>query len=87
VEPADADSGLREVAASAFSSWTSRLAESLALGGLSPAQAADLASLLINLLEGAHVLCRAAGSIAPFDSAARAMLALVPKSGAEVLAE
>ena len=80
VVSADQDSGLREVAASAFSSWTSQLAKSLAIGGLSPEQAADLANLLINLLEGAHVLCRAAGSIAPFDSAARAMLALVPKA-------
>ncbi len=37
-----------------------------------PSQASDLAVTLITLLEGAHVMCRAAGTIKPFDQAARA---------------
>jgi hypothetical protein len=38
--------------------------------------AADLAAMLIALLQGAHVTCRAAGTIQPFDQAARASTAL-----------
>jgi hypothetical protein len=32
--------------------------------------------MLIALLEGAHVMCRAAGTLEPFDRAARAAVAL-----------
>ena len=72
--PAGTDGGdgtLRQVAASAFASWTSELAGLLAAAGLPPAEAEDLATLLITLLEGAHIMCRAAGAIEPFDQAAR----------------
>ena len=72
--PAGAESGddsLRQVAASAFASWEEQLAQRLAAAGLAPAEAADLATLLITLLEGAHIMCRAAGTIEPFDQAAR----------------
>ena len=62
---------LRQVAASAFASWTSELAGLLAASGLPPAEAGDLATLLITVLEGAHIMCRAAGTIEPFDQAAR----------------
>ena len=44
-------------------------------------RAADLATLMIVTLEGAYILCRAAGSIAPFDSAAGALLSALPSSG------
>jgi hypothetical protein len=33
-------------------------------------QAAGLAATLVTLLEGAHVMCRAAGDLEPFDQAA-----------------
>jgi len=49
---------------------------------MTPDDAADLACLLINLLEGAHVLCRAAGSLEPFDRAGRAGRAAVILAGA-----
>ena len=71
------DDGLREVAATAFASWVSQLAERLTTAGLAPGEATDLAATLIALLGGAHVLCRAAGTIEPFDQAARAATALV----------
>ena len=71
-----ADDGLREVAATAFSAWTAKLADRLATAGLAPGAAADLAAMLIALLEGAHVMCRAAGTPEPFDRAARACIAL-----------
>jgi TetR/AcrR family transcriptional repressor of lmrAB and yxaGH operons len=67
---------LRQVAATAFSSWVDQLAERFTTAGLDPAEATDLAATLITLLEGAHVLCRAAGTIDPFDQAARTAIEL-----------
>jgi TetR/AcrR family transcriptional repressor of lmrAB and yxaGH operons len=73
----DADGAeLRAVAAAAFASWIDQLDERLGAAGLAPAEAADLAATLIALLQGAHVLCRAAGQLEPFDRAARTALAL-----------
>jgi TetR/AcrR family transcriptional repressor of lmrAB and yxaGH operons len=66
---------LRQVAATAFASWADQLAERLLTAGLAPGEAADLAAMLIALLEGAHVMCRAAGTLQPFDQAARAATA------------
>jgi TetR/AcrR family transcriptional regulator, lmrAB and yxaGH operons repressor len=77
---ADQDS-LRNVAAEAFTGWVGELTEKLAHAGMSSSQAADLATLMIVALEGAHILCRAAGSIAPFDRAAAALLSALPSSG------
>jgi TetR/AcrR family transcriptional regulator, lmrAB and yxaGH operons repressor len=67
---------LRQIAATAFESWIAQLAERLTTAGLSPAAASGLATTLITLLEGAHVLCRAAGTIEPFDQAARTAIDL-----------
>lgn len=70
---ADEDNdALRQVAANAFAAWADQLAERLSTAGLTPAEAADLAAMLIALLEGAHVMCRAAGTLESFDQAARA---------------
>jgi len=71
------DAALRQVASDAFHSWTGQLAQRLRLAGLAEGAATDLAVTLITLLEGAHVLCRAAGNIEPFDRAARVALTLV----------
>jgi AcrR family transcriptional regulator len=73
---AGADDRLRQVAATAFASWIGQLGERLASAGLPRTEAVDLAATLITLLEGAHVLCRAAGSLQPFDQAARMAIAL-----------
>jgi TetR/AcrR family transcriptional repressor of lmrAB and yxaGH operons len=67
---------LRLVAHTAFSSWASELTDKFHRAGMDPGDASDLAHLMIATLEGAHVLCRAAASIAPFDSAARALRAI-----------
>jgi TetR/AcrR family transcriptional repressor of lmrAB and yxaGH operons len=77
--PATADQGsLRDVAADAFTGWVGELTGKLTHAGMGPNQAADLATLMIVALEGAHVLCRAAGSVAPFDRAAAALLSTLP---------
>ncbi|WP_405486333.1 TetR family transcriptional regulator C-terminal domain-containing protein [Nocardia sp. NBC_00511] len=74
----DTDSGeLRTVAATAFDSWTETLADRLTAAGVGKDEAMDLATTLITLLQGAHVLCRAAGNIEPFDRMARAAAELV----------
>ncbi len=70
------DDALRQIAADAFGSWVGQLAERLTAAGLPSAEAADLATLLITLLEGAHVMCRAVGTVEPFDRAARMAIAL-----------
>ncbi|MHA3023196.1 TetR/AcrR family transcriptional regulator [Mycobacterium sp. BMJ-28] len=76
---------LRAVAAASFSSWVDQLAERLVSAGMNHDAASDLAQMLIAILEGAHVLCRAAGSIAPFDHAARALAGLLPKEALDTV--
>ena len=49
----------------------------VAAGLDTPSAAGNLATLLISLLEGAHILCRASGDIGPFDQTASAALELV----------
>jgi AcrR family transcriptional regulator len=71
------DVALRKVAAVAFGSWTRQLAERLTTAGMVPAEADDLATTLVTLLEGAQILCRAAGTLDPFDKASRTAATLV----------
>ncbi|WP_327000106.1 hypothetical protein OHA72_33880 [Dactylosporangium sp. NBC_01737] len=66
-----------EASAAAFASWVGALTDRLASAGLPDADAADLATTLITLLEGAHVLCRAAASVEPFDRVCRTATVLV----------
>ena len=72
--------GLRDVATDGFTGWADEVAAKLTQAGISSSQAADLATLMIATLEGAHVLCRAAGTISPFDRAATALLSGIPDS-------
>jgi AcrR family transcriptional regulator len=68
---------LRRIAAGAFDTWTDRLAERLVTAGLDDRQASDVATTLVTLLEGAHVLCRASGNLEPFDRVARTARSLL----------
>jgi hypothetical protein len=61
----------------AIGSWVSELAGRFAAAGLTRAEAHELASTLVTILEGAHVLARATGGIDRFDETARAVTALV----------
>jgi AcrR family transcriptional regulator len=71
------DQALRQASVAAFDSWVDVLADRLAATGLPPDDADDLATTLITLLEGAQVLCRAAGSIEPYDRMCRTATAMV----------
>ena len=62
---------LRRAASTAFDLWTDALAERLSTAGLPTPEATDLATTLLSMLEGAHVLCRAAGSLEPYERIAR----------------
>jgi hypothetical protein len=53
--------------------WQRTLAAHLKRAGAPARRAAGLATLLLTTLEGAHILCRAAGDIRPFDRAAAAL--------------
>lgn len=67
---------LRRIADDAFSTWTGELAERLAASGLPQHEARDIATTLITLLEGAQVLCRASGTLDPFERVVRTMASL-----------
>ena len=70
VEAAQVDADLTAVAHGALQSWVDALGQQLRRTGLGAADALALGTLLVTFLEGAHLLCRAAGSIAPFDRGA-----------------
>ena len=75
LEPGEQD--LRRIADCAFSAWAETLTERLTTSGLEADRARDLATTLIVLLEGAHVLCRASRNLEPFERAARTARSLV----------
>jgi len=64
---------LQMVSREVLDSWRTSLATHLRLAGTSRRRADQVATLLLATLEGAHVLCRAAGDIEPFDRAASAL--------------
>ncbi|ARU25485.1 MULTISPECIES: TetR/AcrR family transcriptional regulator [Ralstonia solanacearum species complex] len=67
-------------AAAVFSDWERKLVASLEAQGRDRASASGLATLIIASVEGAIVLCRAQRSIAPFDSVAEQLEALVSRA-------
>ena len=69
--------GPQQAAAVAIGSWVSEIAGRLAVAGLAGAEAAELASTLVTMLEGAHVLARATGGIECFDQTAHTLTTLV----------
>jgi TetR/AcrR family transcriptional regulator, lmrAB and yxaGH operons repressor len=69
--------GVHGAAAAAIGSWVSELTGRFTAAGLAQAEARELASTLVTLLEGAHVLARATGGVDRFDETARAVTALV----------
>ncbi|WP_375425284.1 TetR/AcrR family transcriptional regulator [uncultured Friedmanniella sp.] len=69
---------LLATAASAFDSWIDQLSGKFSNAGLSRDEARNAATLLITVLQGAHVLCRTAQTLEPFD---RAVAACLPTFG------
>ncbi|MFD4960143.1 TetR/AcrR family transcriptional regulator [Microbacterium sp. NPDC058389] len=61
---------LLDAAGGVFTAWQRRLAELFASGGMDAGTAAQQATALLAISEGAVVLCRAERSLAPLDHAA-----------------
>ncbi|MGB8403682.1 MAG: TetR/AcrR family transcriptional regulator [Mycobacterium sp.] len=66
-----------ERAGAAFTRWLGQLESLLQADGASPEQAADLAMLATTAIEGAILVARTTGSIAPLDLVHRQLRALV----------
>jgi AcrR family transcriptional regulator len=77
ITDAAGDDALRQAAARAFTRWQESLATALRRGGLGKKRAERVALLTISALEGAIVVARAQRDVAPLDSVAREMEALV----------
>lgn len=67
VESGQVDPELTRAVGAALRSWVEELEHQLRRSGAPPHVAATLSVLMVAFLEGAHVLCRAAGSVEPFD--------------------
>lgn len=81
VDASSAEGPLAEVARDSFRSWTSLLTRQLVAVGLTRRGARSLSMTTLALVEGGLILCRAEGSVAPFDLIARQLesLACDPK--------
>ena len=73
VESGQSDVALTQAVDAAFASWVLELESQLLSAGAEKRAARSVAVLLITFLEGTQILCRAAGSVRPFDDAAAAL--------------
>lgn len=75
VEAAQGDPELTAVVNEALQSWVAEMHRQLLAAGAEPQAAAAMSFLMVTFLEGAHVLCRAAGNLGPFDQGSSAVTA------------
>lgn len=76
VTVAAADDDLLDHAGTIFRTWTERLTELCAAGGINPESARRLAVTVIAATEGAVALCRAERSREPFEDVSATLLSL-----------
>jgi AcrR family transcriptional regulator len=69
--------GLGQQAARVFAAWERTLAETLVAAGMPLPKAGGAATLVLAALEGALILCRARGEIAPLDAVGLGLEAFV----------
>jgi len=62
----------------AFRSWSEQLAEQLVAAGVPAARARAIALTTLAGMEGALILCRAEGGVAPLDAVAEELMRLLP---------
>jgi AcrR family transcriptional regulator len=72
------DTELMPVVRAAFRSWAGLLAEQLQAAGMPSEPAGALALTTLAAMEGALILCRAEGSVAPLDTVAGELVRLLP---------
>ncbi len=75
VEAAQIDPELTAVVSDALRSWVAQMERQLLETDADPEAAASMAVLMVTFLEGSHVLCRAAGTLEPFDQGSVGMVA------------
>ncbi|MBN6054920.1 TetR/AcrR family transcriptional regulator [Nonomuraea sp. RK-328] len=75
--PGDGDPEAITAAAEVFAAWESLLSASLREHGVSPRQAAGLATLVVASVEGTVAMCRAKRDIGPLDDVAARLDALL----------
>jgi TetR/AcrR family transcriptional repressor of lmrAB and yxaGH operons len=73
----DGEQGLLAVVRSTFRAWVALLEQQLVDVGLPPLRAASVAVTTLAGMEGALILCRAEGGVAPLDAVAGELLRLV----------
>jgi TetR/AcrR family transcriptional repressor of lmrAB and yxaGH operons len=71
---------LRQACASAFESWIAPTAALLETGGVEPAQARTLATVVVSTIEGAVIVSRATRSTQPLHAAADVVADLIDRS-------
>lgn len=72
------DEVLIDVVRGTFRSWITLLAEQLAATGIAPERARSIAMVTLAGMEGALILCRAEGDVAPLDAVAGELMQLLP---------
>lgn len=77
--PAD-DATVMRAVSETFRSWSDLLAEQLAAAGVPAARARTIALATLAGMEGALILCRAEGSVAPLDAVADELMWLLPRN-------
>jgi AcrR family transcriptional regulator len=70
--------GLIEVVRATFRSWIELLAEQLAATGVPAARASAIAVATVAGMEGALILCRAEGTVAPLETVAAELMRSLP---------
>ena len=83
-ESVHASAALRRAAAGAFAHWCEVLAARLHRDGWAPAPAAEAATAVVALLEGAWLLARTAGDPAALRAASKAAALLLPRTEADI---
>jgi AcrR family transcriptional regulator len=77
LEVASTSEPLREATAEVFESWIAKTAPAFVAAGVGEAAARDVAIALLELLEGAFLLCRATRSTQPLEVAGTTAVAVV----------
>ena len=78
-----AQAGLIDVVRATFRSWIALLTEQLEAVGIPPGRAQPIALATVAGMEGALILCRAEGGVAPLETVAAELLRLLPANGRE----
>ena len=72
------DAPLMEVVRATFRSWVDLLASQLEAAGVTADRATPIAQATLAGMEGALILCRAEGDVAPLDTVAEELMRLLP---------